>query len=75
MIERSSDPIEVRCKECGAITRIASALMTGRPSLSAGRGGGFRLDMREPSNSENHHIAVKLSLNLLLNRCRKSASD
>jgi hypothetical protein len=31
MIVRSSDPVEVRCKECGAITEIASAQMTGRP--------------------------------------------
>jgi hypothetical protein len=31
MIERSSDPTEVRCKECGAIAEVASAQMTGRP--------------------------------------------
>jgi hypothetical protein len=31
MIERSSDPIEVRCKDCGAVTQITSAQMTGRP--------------------------------------------
>ena len=31
MMERSSDPVEVRCKECGAISEIASAQMTGRP--------------------------------------------
>jgi|HubBroStandDraft_6_1064221.scaffolds.fasta_scaffold1603013_1 hypothetical protein len=31
MIERSSDPAEVRCKECDAVTQIAAAQMTGRP--------------------------------------------
>ena len=31
MIERSGDPIEVRCKECGALAEVASAQMTGRP--------------------------------------------
>ena len=32
MIEPSgANPIEIRCKECGAITQIASAQMTGRP--------------------------------------------
>ena len=31
MIERSSDAVEARCKECGAIAEVASAQMTGRP--------------------------------------------
>jgi hypothetical protein len=31
MIEWSSDPIEVRCKDCGAVTQTASAEMTRRP--------------------------------------------
>jgi hypothetical protein len=32
MIERSgANPIGIRCKECGAITQVASAQMTGRP--------------------------------------------
>jgi hypothetical protein len=39
MIERSgANPIEIRCKECGAITQIASAQMTGRPDDSCRQG-------------------------------------
>jgi len=39
MIERSgANPIEIRCKECGAITQIASAQMTGRPDNGCKQG-------------------------------------